>query len=146
MDMQYLIEKESGGVITVKSQKAKDFESPSPMAFCLSQVDLGYLSGAGEKCTTAVLTPVMYELKKSSKEIPGKTRTAIFKILEKLYMAQKNEYIKNGDNPEDARISSIEWFRAAKAQKISKSTFYEAKKILLKNRLVRSDGEYILIP
>ena len=140
LDVSYLVKKTPCDKVSIEVAKApKDFDSPDPFAFQLTQVDLGTVDEDGNPVTSCVLRPIA-GIPTAPRKPQGSAQTEIYDILKRLTREAPTR-----DGVDLGLVSASDWKAACIEAGRSENTFYSARRKLIEKGLIIEVGDGIRV-
>ena len=129
LDFEYRLIHGDDSLIRMECHKIKDFEKPTPMAFCIRSVELPMLDDLGLQITSAVLDAVDYEPPlKATTAGRGKNQKMALDVLRDLIKHHQKNLEDGGHDTAGARVAIGEWKQGCTTAGIDKDRFREVRR------------------
>ena len=137
LDVAFMTERDSEGILRVKCTKAKDFSEAKPMAFRFCDVELDIADAEGNPIHSAVLTEIDYTPPAGSAEQKtlGKNQKIALEVLKRLLAAA-----------DDGRVLAEVWKKECYSAGIDRRRFPEVMKALSDSGAINSSGYFVSCP
>lgn len=137
----------SGGDTLLENTKMKDGNRPAPMTFRFADVELGVQDEHGNEVTSAVLIQSHHD---AAEPVPppsakgrGRNQTKAMVELEMLLDHHRANVMRDGRDPNQARVSLLEWREACKAAGMDRRRSFEVTRALIDGGQVERDGDFV---
>jgi len=146
LDAEYRLEKDDQKVIRVTSTKMKDAPDPDPIAFRLATVELPFKDEDGNPVTSAILDDTAYlPPAVQGKKGRGKWQTVAVEVLENLYEEHADKLEAGGYDPDQAKVSTVDWRTACFNAGMSRQTFNKIKDTLQDSHGIKINEPYVYL-
>ena len=141
LDVEYRVERNESGIVTLTCTKSKDAPEPAPMAFTAHEVDLGIIDDAGRPVTSLVLNSTAYAPPEKTKQVGlGKNQKIMLGIL-KSETERCRENLRSANfDPEGAAVAVRAWEEKSREAGIPAKRIGEARESLLRSGLIIIEG------
>lgn len=136
----------NGGDTLLEATKMKDGNKPPPMTFRFADVELGVKDAHGHEVTSAVLIQTHYTPEDNTPPpAAGKGRNQVkcLALLESMIDEARGNLSKNGRNPDEARVTLVDWREACVADGLKRQRAYEVTRGLIDSGRAIRDGDFV---
>lgn len=145
LDAEYRMEKDDQGVVRFSPIKMKEAELPPPMAFKIRSVGLGIYDDDEQEVNSAILDRVEYEPPaKAPQGGRGKWQKTALKAFDELEQGHRERLEKSGFDPDQARVSLASLRDACLNAGMPKQRWYETKKSLNNQGIIKIDMNHVV--
>ena len=144
VDVEYAVEK-FDRTVQFRCTKAKDFDHPPPLAWTLQKQPLPWADADGTPLDSAVLeSGELHEPPPPPNSARmGANQGKALQLLKELQRSARSNLESAGHDPETARVSRADWYRAMKELGFPSSRRTEFKQDFLKRGLISESGDFV---
>lgn len=141
VDTEYCMSKnQQGTVINLSCTKNKDAPHAAPKSFAIAAIDLGIIDPKGHAANGPVLVETQYSAPEPKDKGLGKNQKAALDILEELIEQHRENFIEEGKNPDDAKVTLNTW---QDKTGMNRHRFKEVKDALLEREYIVVESGFV---
>lgn len=144
VDTEYSMNKhQNGAVINLACTKMKDASHPAPKSFTIAAIDLGIQDEKGHIASGAVLQETTYTAPEPKEKPLPDNQVDALELLERLYDEHRQNFIGQGKNPDDAKVTEKYW--REQLGDVKSYTFRDIKSGLLKRDMINLEDGFVYL-
>jgi len=145
IDTEFSASMDENKIICLQAHKMKEAELPRPMAFKLQGVQLLIVDEDGNDIWSCAphLVGDDYKPPKKGSRGRGKNQTLARQILADLYLKQRQRLIDDDRDPDDAKVTIVDWREKCADTLIQRQRFTEIQKSLVEQGIIELIHPYV---